>query len=118
MHRTTVMEALPQLVFNHERLHQAAKKILRTDMEELPVVNSQGRFLGIITKDRLLQALVDAEPSETPVNQLLEMPFQVVEENQEINPVVWHPKYNLVWVTGKTGKLVGMIRLTRRQDDH
>jgi CIC family chloride channel protein len=49
-----LMRPVDRVVLRDERLHRAAELFARSDFERLPVVDAEGRFLGVLAKRDLL----------------------------------------------------------------
>ena len=57
--------------------------LLRTSQHEFPVVDSDGRVLGILTRDDMIRALEDGGP-ETPVTDVMNRDVPVVRQNESL----------------------------------
>jgi stage IV sporulation protein FB len=65
------------------RIRDGAKALLRTSQHEFPVVDSEGRVLGILTRDDMIRALENSGP-ETPVTDVISQGVPVVRQNESL----------------------------------
>lgn len=92
-------------------LAEAARELGRLEISGLPVVDSAGEVVGILTETDVLIALLDAAAPETPIRKLMTMPVVTVDEFASTDQVVQLLKtrgFHHLPVT-RRGEVVGMI---------
>src|SRR5262245_29838794 len=61
-------------------LAEAARELARLEISGLPVVDTQGQVIGIVTESDLLNALLEEIAVETPVHMVMTSPVVTVDE--------------------------------------
>jgi CBS domain-containing protein len=61
-------------------LAEAARELARLEISGLPVVDTQGQVIGIVTESDLLNALLEEIAVDTPVHMVMTSPVVTVDE--------------------------------------
>jgi CBS domain-containing protein len=92
-----------------DRLSHAVDMILAGSQQDFPVV-SNGSVVGVLTRNDLLAALAKQSP-ETPIDQVMQREFEVVDTNEMLEPAfarLQSCECHTMPVTSR-GQLVGLL---------
>jgi Zn-dependent protease/CBS domain-containing protein len=92
-------------------LDEAVELLLATTQHEFPIVDPNGRFQGLLTRDAMIQALRDGGPS-TPVVSAMRTDIPVTHPRktlQESLRIMQAAAVPAVAVADETGRLVGLL---------
>lgn len=79
-HARQFMTAKVVLATPETSLAEAARLLAGSEISSLPVVNNNGRVVGIVTESDLLNALLEPASVETPIRTLMTAPVITVDE--------------------------------------
>mgnify|MGYP000630872203 CR=1 FL=1 len=83
----------------------------RTDFSQLPVKDGD-RWVGSVTDSSILYKLGEMSKEalyEKPVEEVMERPFPIVDENTPITAIKPLLEFNQAVLTAKEGRVVGII---------
>jgi Zn-dependent protease/CBS domain-containing protein len=95
------------------RIRDGAEALLRTWQHDFPVVDSDGRVLGMLTRDDMIKALENTGP-ETPVANVMMRGVRVVRQNESLEKafqLMQECECPALPVVDSFGRLVGIISL-------
>lgn len=87
-HARQLMTTKVVLATPRTTLAEAARELERLEVSGLPVVESDGQVIGIVTESDLLHALLEARPVESPVRTVMTSPVVTVDEFTPADTVV------------------------------
>ena len=79
-HARQFMTSKVVVTFPETSLAEAARHLAQREISSLPVVDTVGRVVGIVTESDLLTALLQSTPLETPIHTLMTTPVVTVDE--------------------------------------
>jgi Zn-dependent protease/CBS domain-containing protein len=95
------------------RIREAAEALLRTSQHEFPVVDSEGRVLGMLTRDDMIKALENSG-LETPVANVMRRYVRLIRQNESLEQafqLMQECECPALPVVNSLGRLVGIISL-------
>jgi Zn-dependent protease/CBS domain-containing protein len=95
------------------RIRDAAEALLRTSQHEFPVIDSEGRVLGMLTRDDMIKALENSG-LETPVVSVMRRGVRVVQQNESLEQafqLMEECECPALPVVDSSGRLMGLISL-------
>ena len=78
-----IMNDRPVSVDRHARLRDAAALIMKHKFRNLPVIDDQGRYLGVISSNRLLRIILPKAATMEPPLERLEFVHDTLDDLQE-----------------------------------
>jgi CBS domain-containing protein len=95
------------------RIRDAAEALLRTSQHEFPVIDSEGRVLGMLTRDDMIKAL-ETSGLDAPVASVMRRGVRVVRQNESLEQafqLMQECECPALPVADSSGRLVGLISL-------
>ncbi len=93
------------------RLDDAVQLLLRTTQHEFPVVDGQGRLLGVLTRDGMIQGLREHGP-DAPVAQAMRADVPTIDHRMCLDQafrVMRESRAPAIGVTDASGRLTGLV---------
>ncbi len=93
------------------RIQEGVEALLRTSQHEFPVVDSEGRVLGILTRDDMIPALETSGP-ETPVTEVMKRGVRFIRQNESLEKafqIMQECDCPALPVVDSWGRVVGII---------
>ena len=106
-----VMTPNPLVLEENDTLQDAARLFRKYRIEGAPVVNAYQELVGIVTKNHLLQAIIEQMPVDTPVTEFMTRQVLTIRENAPASQA-WMEHVGRLPVLDERGKLVGIITRT------
>jgi PAS domain-containing protein len=108
-----IMEIPEKIIQPSDLLIDVADCFAQIEDEELPVVDNDGKLIGVVTRRGLLSAIIKNTNSDVKVDEILETPSQVIQENMKLNQVNWYAEKKIIWIINNKNILVGVLRLSK-----
>jgi len=96
---------------SNARIRDGAEALLRTTQHEFPVIDSDGRVVGILTRDDMIRALESSGPA-TPVTDAMTRGVPIVQQDQSLEKafqLMEECECPALPVVDSWGRLVGII---------
>jgi CBS domain-containing protein len=87
-HARQFMTAKVVVVSPEATLHEAARLLAVEEISGLPVVDTGGKVVGMVTESDVLTALLESAALETPVRHLMTTPVVTVDEFTPVATVI------------------------------
>jgi PAS domain S-box-containing protein len=107
------MTANPIVLYKEETISRAASLLVENRIDGLPVVDTEHKLIGLLTKSHIFRAMKHHLPEETPVEQLMQTRLVTLYNDQQIYEG-WDEELEAgrLPVTDRNGKLVGILTRT------
>lgn len=106
-----IMTPNPFCLKRSDTVRQAALEFRRRKIDGAPVVDEDGRLLGIFTKGHLMDVVADGLPNTTPVSRLMKTEVVSARTDTPIQEV-WHTKVGRMPVIDRENRIAGIITRT------
>lgn len=87
-HARQLMKTTVQVVLPTTTLAEAARHLARHDISALPVVNPNGKVIGIVTESDLLTVLLRSTGVGAPIETIMHSPVHTVDEFTPTDTVI------------------------------
>jgi CBS domain-containing protein len=87
-HARQLMKTAVQVTFLGTTIAEAARLLAHSDISALPVVDSEGKVVGIVTESDLLAALLRATAVGAPLETIMHSPVHTVDEFTPTDTVI------------------------------
>lgn len=111
MEALTIMTPDPFCLRKTDTIQYAAQEFRKRKIDGAPVVDEDGRLIGIFTKGHLMEAVADGLQGHVIVGQLMKTKVVQVYPDNSLEEI-WNSKVGRLPVVDKNGKLLGIITRT------
>lgn len=109
------MTPKPFTLTEKDTVKKAAQLFHREKFDGVPVINDQGKIVGIFTKTHIYRVLIEGLPDSTPIKKLMKKEVLTINENDQPGvgwEMAWEYGIGRLPVVNDEGELVGMMART------